>query len=127
MAVERQQQGKQAELYVLGEILKQGMRVYTPLVDVEGVDAIVRTSKDSLLEIQIKSRGWGRQTKNPRWFQVNTIEPKKNFFVVCVEVVDTKWGDIWVFPSLIFDKYATRPTRGTPRDLDLDAGRKKYG
>ena len=32
-----------------------------------------------------------------------------------------------IFPSIIFDKYASTPPKGSPRDLDLDSGIRKYG
>ncbi len=32
-----------------------------------------------------------------------------------------------MFPSIVFDKYARRPAKGFPRDLDLDSGVRKYG
>jgi len=33
----------------------------------------------------------------------------------------------WVFPSIVFDAYATKPPKGAPRDLNLDSGGRKHG
>ena len=122
---DKQIAGERGELYVFGELLKRGVVPYVPLVD-QGLDALVRAPGCAVIEIQIKAAG-SAGGKYPRWFQVHRIEPRKNFVVVGLEFTDGKPGDVWVFPSIIFDKYASRPPKGTPRDLDLDSGIRKYG
>ena len=117
--------GKIGELYVFNELLKRGAGVYVPLVD-EGVDAIVRTAKGHTIELQIKSSG-GAGGKFPRWFQIAKVESRPNLFIISVEVRDGEPGDVWIFPSTVFDAYAARPPKGTPRDLDLESGVRKYG
>ena len=117
--------GKIAELHVFNELLKRGGSLYVPLVDA-GVDAIVRTAGGHTIDLQIKSAG-GAGGKHPRWFQIPRFEPRKDFVIVGVEVAEGELGNAWVFPSIIFDKYATRPPKGTPRDLDLDSGTRKHG
>ena len=117
--------GKVAELYVFNELLKRGAAVYVPLVD-EGVDAVVRTSAGRTIELQIKSSG-GAGGKHPRWVQIDKVLPKPDFFIIFVESQDAEPGNVWVFPSIVFDAYAARPAKGTPRDLDLDSGIRKYG
>ena len=37
--------GKEGELRVIGELLKRGFQVYTPLVDIGGIDCIIQTDK----------------------------------------------------------------------------------
>jgi hypothetical protein len=49
--VDRQLGGKRAELYVIGELLKLGVMPYLPVVDVEGIDAVVRIRSGKLLAI----------------------------------------------------------------------------
>ena len=123
--VNKQIAGKRGELYVFEELLKRGMVPYVPLVD-EGVDALVRTPAGRMIELQIKAAG-SAGGKYPRWFQMPPIETRKNFFIVGVEFTDGEPGDVWVFPSRVFDKYAGRPTKGSPWDLDLDSGVRKHG
>lgn len=117
--------GKIGELYVFNELLKRGAAVYVPLVD-EGVDALVQTSAGGVVELQIKVAG-GAGGKDPGWFQVPKVGPRENWFVIAVEAPEQKPGNVWVFPSSVFDKYAGRPPKGSPRDLNLDSGVKKYG
>ncbi len=117
--------GKIGELYVFNELLKRGAAVYVPLVD-EGVDALVQTSAGGVVELQIKVAG-AAGGKDPGWFQVPNVEPRKNWFVIAVEAPEQKPGDVWLFPSAVFDKYAGRPPKGYPRDLNLDGGVRKYG
>ena len=113
------------ELYVFGELLKRGATPYVPLVD-EGVDAVVRTKTGRLVEVQIKSAG-SAGAKDPRWFQISRITPKKNFFIIGVEFSDKEPVNAWIFPSSVFDKYASIPPKGSPRDLGLDTGTRKHG
>ncbi len=51
----------------------------------------------------------------------------QEFFVIGVEFTGGEPANTWVFPSIIFDKYANRPSSGSPRDLNLDIGTRKYG
>lgn len=117
--------GKIGELYVFNELLKRGAAVYVPLVD-EGIDALVQTSAGEAVEIQIKVAG-GAGGKDPGWFQVLKVPPRKNWFLIAVEAPAQEVQDVWVIPALVFDKYAGRVPKGSPRDLNLDSGMKKYG
>ena len=55
------------------------------------------------------------------------LEPRKNFMIIGVEFEEGDPKCAWVFPSFIFDKYSSTPPKGSPRDLDLDGGIRKYG
>ena len=48
--------GKRIEYSIIAEMLKDGMDVYVPLVDDNGIDAVVRKSDGSFVEVQIKAR-----------------------------------------------------------------------
>ena len=44
--------GARGEVFVFGELLKQGVVPYVPLVD-EGLDALVRSPQGDIIEVQI--------------------------------------------------------------------------
>ena len=50
--------GKAAEAYAWMRILQNNMVPYLPVLDVQGIDAIVRTGEDRIARLQIKSRSW---------------------------------------------------------------------
>ena len=117
--------GARGEVFVFGELLKRGTVSYLPLVD-EGFDALVRSHEGHVIEVQITSAG-SAGGKYHRWFQMPKFEPRKKFFILGVEFIEDEPRDVWVLPSMVFDKYANRPVKGTPRDLDLDSGIRKHG
>ena len=123
--VTKQAAGKTGELYVFGELLKRQALPFVPLVN-EGINALVQTSAGSVIELQVKSAG-SAGGKDPRWFQVGPVVPRKGFFIIGVEFSDGEPLAAWILPSVIFDRYASRPPKGSPRDLDLDTGTRKYG
>lgn len=47
---------KRIEYWIFGQILKEGMDVYVPLVDDHGVDVIVERKDRSIAQVQIKAR-----------------------------------------------------------------------
>lgn len=51
--------GKKGEYKVIGKLLDKGYPVYIPVVDIEGVDCIIRNNQGVLKEIQIKTSGKG--------------------------------------------------------------------
>ena len=58
---------------------------------------------------------------------MSKVDPRPDFFIISVEAPDGQPKAAWVFPSIVFDAYAARPAKGSPRDLDLDSGVRKYG
>ena len=48
--------GKRIEFWIIGQMLKEGLDVYVPLVDDNAIDAIVRRPDGSFVEVQIKAR-----------------------------------------------------------------------
>jgi len=82
MKITSQQKGKLGELWVFGKLLDAGANVYCPLVDEEGIDAIVRRTDRKLLEIQVKST---RAEEQAGYFNAY-LEPRENLFLVCVDL-----------------------------------------
>ena len=63
---------------VMGKLMTEGLNVYIPIVDIEGIDCIVRNQKGRLIEIQIKTRN--KNGQDDRQFNIRDLQPKKNFF-----------------------------------------------
>lgn len=123
---EKQAAGQIGELHVFSELLKRGVGVYKPLVD-DGLDALARLSNGETIELQIKSAAGAGGTYT-RWFSVREFDPRPNFFIVCVTCVVGNIEEVWVFPSMVFDKFSTgRGKKQKALALDLAGGKKKYG
>ncbi|MFI3297817.1 MAG: group I intron-associated PD-(D/E)XK endonuclease [Rikenellaceae bacterium] len=48
--------GKRIEHYLIGKMLKEGLDVYIPMIDDDGVDAVVKRKDGTFVEVQIKAR-----------------------------------------------------------------------
>lgn len=67
--------GKQGELRVIGELLRQGFMVYVPIVDIEGTDCIIR-NRDTYIGVQVKTR----ESAKTLLFDVKRFKPTPNLF-----------------------------------------------
>lgn len=86
--------GKRGELIVIGELLRQGLQVYLPVVD-SGIDCVVDIGKGNFREVQIKYR------ENIPAFAARSFRPRDNFFIVCW-LNDHGRDDFWTVPSKVF-------------------------
>lgn len=126
MRIRSQEKGKQAEFWVFGELIRRGVSLYVPVVDVEGIDAIARRKDGACLEIQVRSV-W--EPKYSRWFYASNLVPRPSFFIIGVDMTTTQ-PEVWIIPSVEFSKYATvsrLKTGGTSYDLRLNSGSRKFG
>lgn len=48
--------GKRIEFSIIAQLLKEGLDIYIPLVDDNGIDAVIRKPDGTFVEIQIKAR-----------------------------------------------------------------------
>lgn len=87
--------GKEGELKVIGELLRQGFDVYLPLVDIGGIDCVIKTDV-GYREIQIKTR----ELAQIILFQVRKYIPRDSFFIICYNLKEP--NTFWVIPSKIF-------------------------
>lgn len=74
MSKATQATGKEGELRVIGELLRRGFDIYLPLVDIGGVDCIIKTDVD-YKEIQIKTR---EKFSYKLLFDVKNFVPRDN-------------------------------------------------
>jgi hypothetical protein len=109
--------GKIGELHVFGELLHRGVNPYVPLVDREGIDAVVRRRDGTYLELQIKTIN---TPQYPRWFGARISRPRNQLFMVCVTLA-TVPSETWIIPSHVFKTHSTYSSKIGVYDLDLDA------
>jgi hypothetical protein len=85
--------GKRMEYWIIGKMLKEGLDVYVPLVDDFGVDAVIRKSDGSFLEVQIKARSNAVKVRDAALFAaIEHPELRKNYyFVFHSERMDSMW------------------------------------
>jgi len=84
--------GKRIEFWIVGEMIKEGLDVYMPIVDDMGIDAVIRKSNGKFIEVQIKARSKNALFGNSGLFAAIKHEPRNNyFFVFYSERMDTKW------------------------------------
>ncbi len=127
MTLTSQQKGKIGELWVFGKLIDAGVNVYLPMVDIEGIDAIVRKKDGTLLEIQVKST---RAEDQAGYFNAR-LRPAPNLFIVCVDMSPVgKSGappEVWIFPSGVFANPAySAKTKGGEYRLALAARSRKH-
>ncbi len=48
--------GKMIEYWIIGNMLKEGLDVYVPMVDDDAIDAVIRRKDNSFITVQIKAR-----------------------------------------------------------------------
>ena len=74
--------GKRIEYTIIAEMLKEGMDVYVPLVDDNGIDAVVRRSDGSFVEVQIKARSQNVTLGDEALFAGISHEYRKNYWFI---------------------------------------------
>lgn len=99
--------GKRIEFLVIGKMLKEGLDVFIPLVDDMGIDAIIRKSDGSLIEVQIKARSKDVNIGNESLFAGITHEQARSnyYFVFYSEGLDEC---IWVMSSAEFIEHSNQ-------------------
>ncbi len=97
--------GKKGELIIIKRFLDKDYTLYTPVVDVEGIDCILKNSNDKLFEIQIKTRN--RYIK-PVSFEVLWLKPRDRYFICCYNMTD---DEVWMIPAKIFKDLAGDPQK----------------
>lgn len=84
--------GKRIEFWMVGQMLKEGLDVYVPLVDDNAIDAVVRRRDGSFVEVQIKARSKDVAPGDAALFAAIPHELRLNYwFIFYSERLDTKW------------------------------------
>lgn len=74
--------GKRIEYSIIAEMLKEGMDVYVPLVDDNGIDAVVRKPNGRFVEVQIKARSVDVNPGDEALFAGIKHEHRKNYWFI---------------------------------------------
>jgi hypothetical protein len=107
---------KRAALWVFDQLLREGVIAYQPLLNIEGVDAVIRGQDGRYKDLMIRASA---NEHYPTWFSVNKMEPRDNLYVLCVSWQVTP-VQVWVFPSAEFSRYAAEKGRSNELDLEAD-------
>ena len=84
--------GKRIEYWVIGQMLKEGLDVYVPLVDDNAIDAVIRKPDGSYVEVQIKARSSDVIPGDASLFAAIPHEHRENYwFIFYSERLDTIW------------------------------------
>ncbi len=84
--------GKQMEYWIISLMLKEGLEIYTPFVDDDAIDLIIKKSNGTFIEIQIKARSKTVAIGHGARFEMSYHKKRKNyFFVFYSERLKTFW------------------------------------
>jgi hypothetical protein len=84
--------GKRIEYWIIGEMLKDGLDVYVPLVDDDAIDAVIRRKDGTFVTVQIKARSSDVIDGDAALFAAIPHELRDNYwFVFYSERMAMKW------------------------------------
>ncbi|HVG33949.1 MAG TPA: hypothetical protein VM911_12750 [Pyrinomonadaceae bacterium] len=84
--------GKRMEFWLIGQMLREGIDVYVPLVDDIAIDAVIRRPDGSFVEVQIKARSKDVVLGDGALFSAIQHELRLNYwFVFYSERLSTMW------------------------------------
>lgn len=84
--------GKRMEYYLIGLMLKEGLDVYVPMVDDDGIDVVVKRPNGTFVEIQIKARSKSVKFGDAALFAAMTTKPRDNYwYLFFSERMDVMW------------------------------------
>ena len=84
--------GKRIEYWIIGEMLKEGLDVYVPLVDDDAIDAVIRREDRTFITVQIKARSKDVIDRDAALFAAIPHELRDNYwFVFYSERMNMKW------------------------------------
>ena len=84
--------GRRMEYYFIGQMLREGLDCYVPLVDDNGVDCVIKKSDGTFIEIQIKARSKDVKLGDGALFSAIEHEARENYyFVFYSERLDCMW------------------------------------
>ena len=101
--------GKRMEYYVMGRMLKEGIDIYVPLIDDNGIDAVVRKKDGTFIELQIKARSEDVVFGDAALFAAITHEHRENYFFA---FYSARMEKIWIMSSEEFVQESVQNKNG---------------
>jgi hypothetical protein len=84
--------GKRIEFWIIGQMLKEGLDVYVPLVDDDAIDAVIRRADGTFVTVQIKARSRNCVPGDAGLFAAIPHELRVDYwFVFYSERMDMTW------------------------------------
>jgi len=84
--------GKRIEYWIIGNMLKEGLDVYIPMIDDDAIDAGIKREDGSFITVQIKARSKEVALGNAALFAAIPHGPRKNYwFIFYSERMDKMW------------------------------------
>ncbi len=70
------------EYYLIGQMLKEGLDCYIPMVDDDGIDVVIRKDNGEYIEVQIKARSNTVKLGDCALFAAMKHEARNNYYFV---------------------------------------------
>ena len=102
--------GRRMEYWLIGQMLREGLDVYVPLVDDFGIDAVIRKRDNQFIEIQIKARSRTVLLGDTALFAaIDHPEPRRSYYFVSYS---ERLAAMWIMSSEQFIKEAAQNKSG---------------
>lgn len=85
--------GRRMEYWIIGKMLKEGIDVYVPLVDDNGIDAVIRKADGKFVTVQIKARSKDVKLGDGALFAAISHDELRldYYFIFYAERLDLTW------------------------------------
>ncbi len=101
--------GKRIEYYIIGLMLKEGLDVFIPMVDDDAIDAVIKKTDGTFVEIQIKARSRHVIFGDGALFAAIPHEYRPNYWFV---FYSERMDKTWILSSREFIKESTQNKTG---------------
>ncbi len=101
--------GKRIEYWIIGNMLKEGLDVYIPMVDDDAIDAVIRRKNESFITVQIKARSKEVVFGDAALFAAIPHELRNNYWFV---FYSEKMNKMWIMTSEEFIKESVQNKTG---------------
>jgi hypothetical protein len=101
--------GKRIEYWIIGQMLKERLDVYVPLVDDNAVDAVIRRPDGKFITVQIKARSKDVIPGDAALFAAIPHELRDNYWFV---FYSERMNMMWIMTSHDFIKKAVQNKSG---------------